>query len=76
MQRDSAMILSNIVYKGVKESQAVLEAGSLKTLIAILDSKEPQVRLYAAWTLMNLSGILQDSRSLMRDLDVIPKLLP
>lgn len=70
------MILSNIVYKGVKESQAVLEAGSLKTLIAILDSKEPQVRLYAAWTLMNLSGILQDSRSLMRDLDVIPKLLP
>lgn len=70
------MILSNIVYKGVKESQAVLAAGSLKSLIAILDSTEPQVRLYAAWTLMNLSGILPTTRSLMLDLDVIPKLLP
>lgn len=70
------MILANIAYKGEKESQAVLAAGSLKRLVSILDSTESQVRLYAAWTLMNISGILQDSRSLMLDLDVVPKLLP
>lgn len=70
------MILANIAYKGVKESQAVVAAGCLKNLINILDSKETQVRLYATWTLMNLSGILPTTRSLMLDLDVVPKLLP